>query len=47
LKRREAERIDRENHKIMDRIIKQPPSVQSKKFEQEYQDTTIRFKKMK
>ena len=31
----------------MDRIIKQAPSVQSKKFEQDYQDTNIRFKKMK
>lgn len=47
MKKREAERIDRENQKIMERIIKQVPSVSSKKMEQEYQDTTIRFKKMK
>ena len=47
LKRKEAERIDRENQKIMERIIKQTPSVQTKKFEQDYKDTTIRFKKMK
>ena len=33
LKRREAERIDRENQKIMERIIKQTPSVSSKKLE--------------
>lgn len=47
LKRREAERIDKENDKIMRRIIRQGPTVQSKKFEQEYKDTTLRFKKMK
>jgi len=31
----------------MERIIKQVPSVQAKKFEQDYQDTNIRFKKRK
>jgi hypothetical protein len=31
----------------MERIIKQGPSYKSKKLEQEYQETTIRFKKMK
>jgi hypothetical protein len=31
----------------MERIIKQAPSVQAKKFEQDYQDTNIRFKKRK
>lgn len=35
-KRKEADRIDRENQKIMDRIIKQGPSYQSKKLENEY-----------
>lgn len=46
-KRKEADRIDRENQKIMERIIKQGPSYQSRKLEQEYQETTLRFKKMK
>jgi hypothetical protein len=31
----------------MDRIIKQGPSYQSKKLESEYQETTLRFKRMK
>ena len=47
MKRKEAERIDRENQKIMERIIKQGPSVSNKKLQQDYKDTTIRFKKMK
>ena len=47
IKKKEAERIDRENQKIMERIIKQGPSVSSKKLEQEYKETTLRFKKMK
>lgn len=33
IKKKEAERIDRENQKIMERIIKQGPSVSSKKLE--------------
>jgi hypothetical protein len=31
----------------MERIIKQAPSVKSKKFEQDYREQTVRFKKMK
>ena len=46
-KRKEADRIDRENQKIMERIIKQGPTYQSRKLELEYQETTLRFKKMK
>jgi Hemingway/CFA97 len=46
-KRKEADRIDRENQKIMERIIKQGANYQSRKLEQEYYDNTMRFKKMK
>jgi hypothetical protein len=46
-KRKEADRIDRENQKIMERIIKQGPNYQSRKLEQEYMETTLRFKRMK
>lgn len=47
VKRKEADRIDRENMRIMERIIRQGPSMSKKQLEREYVETTIRFKRMK
>ena len=46
VKKKEAERIDHENQKIMERIVNQNPSLSSKKMQQEYLDT-IKYKKLK
>lgn len=37
-KKRELERIDNENLKLMNRIVNQSPMLNTKKFEQEYRD---------
>ncbi|CDW76589.1 UNKNOWN [Stylonychia lemnae] len=46
VKKKEAERIDTENQKIMERIVNQNPSLSSKKMHQDYQETK-KYKKLK
>jgi hypothetical protein len=46
VKRKEAERIDKENHKIMERIVSQGPILSTKKLVQDYEEVK-KIKKMK
>lgn len=46
LKKKEAERIDKENQKIMERIVSQGPRLSTKQMQKDYQDT-LRYKRMK
>ena len=45
-KKKEAERIDAENQKIMERIVSQGPSLSSKQMFREYQEN-LKYKKLK
>lgn len=45
-KKKEAERIDTENQKIMERIVSQGPSLSSKQMAKDYVES-VKLKKMK
>lgn len=46
VKKKEAERIDSENQKIMERIVNQNPSLSSKKMHHDYVEQ-LKYKRLK